>query len=120
MFHVPEPFRERNGLMPSSIHDGNNGVFFLRSLKLKRPLRTIVSDGGGWEHVSVSLADRCPTWDEMCFIKNMFWDEDDLVIQFHPPKSEYVNCHKYCLHLWRKTNTNNFCETPPKLFVGPA
>lgn len=29
----------------------------------------IASWGGGWEHVSVSLARRCPTWEEMCIIK---------------------------------------------------
>ena len=52
----------------------------------------------------------------MCFIKDLFWDSEDTVIQFHPPKSEYVNSHKYCLHLWRKKDTN--IETPPKFLVG--
>ena len=35
-------------------------------------LRVLFSDGLGWDHVSVSLADRCPTWAEMCFIKDLF------------------------------------------------
>ena len=55
----------------------------------------------GWEHASVSLAMRCPTWEEMCMIKDLIWTEDQTVVQFHPPKSDYVNNHKYCLHLWR-------------------
>ena len=118
MFKVPEKYRVKNGPMPSSIFDGNNGVFIIKSLKVKVPLRTIVSDGEGWEHVSVSLANRCPSWEEMSFIKNLFWDEDDLVIQLHPPKSEYINNHPYCLHLWRKAGTNGYCETPPKIMVG--
>lgn len=54
-----------------------------------------------WEHVSVSLNNRCPTWREMKFVKDLFWEQDELVLQFHPPKSDYVNVHEYCLHLWR-------------------
>ncbi len=70
-----------------------------------RELLVVFSDGEGWEHVSVSLPTRCPNWPEMCFIKDMFWDAEDCVVQFHPPKSDYVNNHPYCLHLWRPTGT---------------
>jgi hypothetical protein len=56
----------------------------------------------GWEHVSVSLPHRCPTWEEMCFIKELFWNDEQTVVQFHPPKSVYVNNHSFCLHLWRR------------------
>jgi len=102
--------------MGSDSSYGNNGAFLITSLKLKRPLNTIASDQMGWEHVSVSLPDRCPTWDEMCFIKNLFWDEDDAVIQYHPPKRDYINCHPFCLHLWRSTDQD--IPLPPKIFVG--
>jgi hypothetical protein len=54
-----------------------------------------------WEHVSVSLLYRCPYWEEMCYVKDLFWNEDEAVIQFHPAKDQYVNCHPYTLHLWR-------------------
>lgn len=54
-----------------------------------------------WEHVSISLPMRCPEWEEMCWVKNLFWDEEETVIQFHPPKSKYVNVGKYVLHLWK-------------------
>jgi hypothetical protein len=68
-------------------------------------LHVIASDyeAMGWEHVSVSVAEggRCPTWEEMCFIKDLFWDDTDCVMQLHPPKSDYVNTHHYVLHLWR-------------------
>jgi hypothetical protein len=37
----------------------------------------------------------------MCLIKGLFWGAEDCVIQYHPPQSEYVNNHPYCLHLWR-------------------
>ncbi len=68
----------------------------------------------GWEHVSVSIGSRTPTWEEMVFVKNLFWQDDETVVQFHPKKSEYVNTHKYCLHLWRNAAE---CQLPPQEFV---
>lgn len=60
----------------------------------------------GWEHVSVSPLDHSivPTWDDMCEIKDLFWDEEEAVLQIHPPKSKYVNMMPNCLHLWRPIN----------------
>lgn len=68
----------------------------------------------GWEHVSVSTERRIPNWTEMCFVKNLFWDEEDCVVQFHPPASRYVNRHPYCLHLWRHASF----PLPPMYLVG--
>lgn len=70
-----------------------------------------------WEHVSVSTRDRTPTWEEMSFVKDLFWTEEECVVQFHPPKSEYVNHHPHCLHLWRPLGEN--IQTPPSILVGP-
>ncbi len=61
--------------------------------------------GEPWDHVSVSLEDRTPTWDEMCHVKSLFFDDEETVVQFHPPKSVYVNNHPHVLHLWRPTET---------------
>lgn len=99
-FRVPEKFRLTTGPMRSDASFGNNGCFILK-LKHGQDVRTIASEGMGWEHVSVSRTDRCPTWEEMCQVKDLFWDKDDCVVQFHPPESAYVNNHPYCLHLWR-------------------
>lgn len=67
----------------------------------------------GWEHVSVSGRRRCPNWPEMCEIKSLFWDDDDLVLQYHPPKSDYVNTHPHCLHMWRNERLGD-PPLPPK------
>ena len=68
-----------------------------------RDLKVIFSgaEDCGWEHVSVSTPSRTPNWPEMCFIKDLFWDAEDAVMQLHPPQSTYVNNHQHCLHLWR-------------------
>jgi hypothetical protein len=73
----------------------------------------------GWEHVSVSLYNApkvCPTWDLMCWVKNLFWDEHEAVFQLHPAKADYVNRHPGCLHLWRPVDGK--FPTPPKILVG--
>lgn len=100
MFHVPNDYRLKTG-------DGNNGAFILPPLIGKRKFFVIASDGLGWEHVSVRMEEgkrnKTPTWAEMCHIKDIFWDEIDTVIQYHPSKTDYVNTHPHTLHLWRPT-----------------
>jgi len=101
---VPEKYRITNGPMRSDESFGNNGAFKI-PLSNRTIALVIASEGKGWEHVSVHMVsegkERTPTWSEMCKIKDMFWDEDETVIQFHPKKSEYVNVHVNCLHLWK-------------------
>lgn len=78
----------------------------------------IVSTGAGWEHVSVS-PDKMriiPSWDDMCKLKEMFFNEDEAVIQIHPPKADYANNMPNCLHLWRCTYKD--MVLPPRILVG--
>jgi len=113
MFKCPEKFRV---VIPAyGPGDEHNGMFEV-ILKHKQKVRVVASNGMGWEHVSVSREDRCPTWDEMGQIKAMFWGPDDTVVQYHPPESDYVNIHKNCLHLWRPTDIE--MPRPPKFMVG--
>ena len=112
-FHVPEKYRLKTGCQKSDESYGNNGIFIITSLKLKRRLQCIASDGMAWQHVSVSVAGRCPTWDEMCFVKSLFWDPEDCCMQLHPPESEWVNVHPHTLHLWRPI----FVELPRPLQI---
>lgn len=72
-------------------------------------------DPPAWEHVSVTVKDepRCPTWEEMAWVKGLFWDAEELVVQFHPPKSLHVNYHPTCLHLWRPVGVE--IPLPPRV-----
>ena len=116
-FHVPEKFRVTRGPQASSAAFGCNGAFIFPAVPGRPKLFAVASDGDGWEHVSVSTTFRCPTWDEMCWVKGLFWDAEDCVVQFHPPRSQYVNAHPYCLHLWRPVGTQ--IATPLTYLVGP-
>lgn len=116
MFHVPEKYRVRQGRFATAV--GLNGAFFIPTRGHTRPLQIIATDGigHGWEHVSVSLPDRCPTWEEMCMVKAHFWDAEDCVMQLHPPQVDHVNNHRFCLHLWRPTAQD--IPRPPSWMVG--
>ena len=116
-FHVPNRYRIRHGDFASDDLACNNGAFEIPSIDGSVNLFVIASDGVGWEHVSVSTALRIPTWDEMCHIMNIFWDKEATVFQFHPPQSQYVNCCKTCLHLWRQVGVK--VELPPRWMLAP-
>lgn len=117
-FHVPEQYRVRIGRLASTCAHGNNGAFFIRKPDRKgsMPLQVIASDELGWLHVSVSTPTRCPTWEEMCFIKGLFWDDDDCVMQLHPPKQDWISNHSFCLHLWQPIDAD--IPRPPDYMVG--
>jgi hypothetical protein len=127
-----EKCRITKGDFASNIRYGLNGVFLISYKGIT--LNVIASDGGGWDHVSVSVEkkNRTPTWKEMCFIKDVFFKEDEVAFQYHSPcgtighcffiswinvpaKIEYINFNPYVLHLWRPHNRQ--IPMPPKIFV---
>ena len=91
--------------------DGGSGWVTIRG----KMFSVVYSNGGGWDHVFVSLPNRCPTWDEMCDIKDIFFNENECCIEYHPKKQDYVNIHRYCLHIWKPQDVE--LPTPPKIFV---
>lgn len=142
-FHVPEAARNTtHPQLRTTNADGNNGAFSLESPEPGWRLALICSDGTEapkmprWEHVSVhayreqrvevvgllgrgskpGLKQRTPTWKEMAYVKDLCWDGEDVVMQLHPKRSEYVNNHPHVLHLWRPVGFE--IPTPPSIFVG--
>jgi len=69
-----------------------------------------------WDHVSVSLSNRCPTWDEMDFIKRLFFKPEETAFQLHVPDDRHISNHPYCLHLWRPVHLE--IPRPPDILVG--
>lgn len=96
--------------------DGGIGYAHLLSSKKPRPATVVFSWGGGWDHVSVSFPNRCPTWEEMCEIKNLLFYPEETAWEYHPMESEYVNNHPCCLHIWRYQQEG--MPLPPAWMVG--
>lgn len=116
--------RGRNTIPPMGSTAGERyGLFVLRHVPTGMTLYVIASDGTGfpesegeaWEHVSVSTKSRCPTWEEMCWVKDLFFDDSEVVVQFHPAKKDYVNNHPFVLHLWKPKSST--IPMPPRVMV---
>lgn len=96
--------------------DGGIAEAYFFSSKKPHPATVIFSWGGGWDHVSVSFPNRCPTWEEMREAKRMFFRPEETAWEYHPMESEYVNNHPYCLHIWRYQRPG--MPIPPSWMVG--
>lgn len=101
---------------------GGYGMFIIRGpngpLKIIASAGDLEGDDTGWEHASITrIPSRLPpNWAEMCFVKDLFWDDEECVVQFHPPKSMYVSNHPTCLHLFRPVD--GIVRMPPPEMVG--
>lgn len=70
----------------------------------------------GWEHAAVSGRNhKIPEWEIMCRVKDIFWDEEECCIEFHPRKSQYVN-NDECLHIWKPIGVE--LPEPDTILVG--
>lgn len=108
-----ERYRITKGPISSTPSDGIQWVFSIPADNMF--LLVVSSNEMGWDHVSVSTRHRTPTWDEMCVIKRLFFEDNETVIQYHPPESVYKNLHPYCLHMWRQHGKE--IELPPIMMV---
>ena len=92
--------------------DNWHGLMGYLRLRDSRKTMTFVlsidkQNGMEYEHVSVSYygeLKKTPSWEEMCAVKDVFWNAEDAVHQIHPKESQYVhgvNSKKNILHLWR-------------------
>lgn len=126
-FSTVNQYRVRSGPMGSDDGVGRCGAF---QIPLKNRTHAVVVANDGefveWEHVSVHVRYknrkgkwimRTPTWEEMSRIKDLFWDDEETVMELHVPKSDHINIHKHCLHLWKPVLHK--IPVPPPELVGP-
>jgi hypothetical protein len=96
-----------------------NGIYLIKSKKHGR-LLIVASNSYNWDHVSVSRKlkngiDKTPNWEAMSFVKDLFFLNNETVIQFHPEKTSYINTHPHVLHLWRSQLYEH--KLPPSYLV---
>jgi hypothetical protein len=115
----PEKFRAQNPLIPFVANDPEGGYFKIPHPDLADTWFLVVANNGEyWQHVAVALGGipRCPTWEEMCWIKDQFFLEETPVMQLHPPRSQWISNHPYALHLWKPVDA--IIPLPPPVMVG--
>lgn len=95
--------------------DDIQGAFIIPYLIYE--LKVVCGCGQRWDHVSVSLSNRKPTWDEMDWIRRLFFKPDEVVLQIHPPVDQHINYHPYVLHLWRAWGVEY--TLPPRWMIAP-
>jgi len=100
---IPKQYANMIGISESErMGDEYNGAFLYDSpVRNGELLRALARSSNGWDHVSVSLLDRCPSWEEMEWIKHLFFLPNEIAFQLHVPIKEHINSHPYTLHLWR-------------------
>lgn len=97
------------------------GFFNIPIKNSRRGLAVVASNAlspvsNGWEHVSVSLPARTPTWEEMAKVKDLFFYPHEVCMQLHPAEEHYISNHKHCLHIWR--HISQPIPLPPPEMVG--
>jgi len=103
-FPAPASYLELMGIPEEfAMGDEYNGFFTFASPfdPNGAALNVVASSDGMWDHVSVSLTNRCPIWAEMEWVKRKFFKDDEVAMQLHVAPSNHVNVHPYTLHLWR-------------------
>lgn len=117
-----------------------DGKYVIPHIKIDDYLFLVLASTGlGWDHVSITIwkntykktridrktiktetipvnVERCPTWEEMCFIKELFFEPTECAVQYHPPMADYISNHKWCLHIFKPQEM--LLPMPPSVMVG--
>jgi hypothetical protein len=101
LLEIQEAILARGGEVTCG-EDGFQGKFHIgpRGYATQAFALLIVSVGGGWDHVSVSMhvlnhrtrevSQRCASWEEMDHIKRICFLPFECVMQLHPPLDQYI------------------------------
>jgi hypothetical protein len=67
-------------------------------------INVVASSQLEWEHVSASCRVRTPLWEEMMIVHRLFFEDDEVTLQYCMPPTMHINNHPNVLHLWRPAN----------------
>lgn len=63
--------------------------------------QVIISIENGYLHLSISTPDALPSYAELKAARYVFCPDEIYMAEIFPPKSEFINVHPYCRHLWQ-------------------
>lgn len=96
--HTPSLRDAPMGFIPGGSALGGHGELWLAR---EKHLSVIVSVDGGDLHASIAHPDRYPTWAEILSVRNWIFPAEMEVVMVLARRSEYVNLHPNCFHLWQ-------------------
>lgn len=125
----PEQFRYKS---PGTDYESNEGdpfgLFMIPPQKIgpkmiSRTLQVMAAvespdKGLEWQYANVSLPKhrlKNPSWEEMQLVKSLFWEPNEVVVQFHAPSRDRMPELPGCLRLWKPTGLE--MPTPPTIHV---
>jgi len=53
----------------------------------------------------------------MEFVRELFWQDNEVVMQLSVARSEHLSFHNFCLHMWKPLGQK--IPLPPSLAVAP-
>lgn len=85
-----------------------DGLRYFYRRPLRWPILSVIAsgcteeDGQRWIHLSCAYMDtkRLPEWDVLVRARDVVLGHDAKALQVLAPRSEHINIHRYCLHLW--------------------
>jgi len=110
---LPKGMAKIEGFDPSNSQGNHGGVAMF---KIKGVfLAAIWSCDLGWDHVSVSCRKRTPKYQEMKFMKRLFFRPDEWAVEYHPADENYISTNDNVLHIWRPHGVE--LPQPPRIMV---
>lgn len=92
---------EESLIRKMGISSSQRSEFLIPAVSATATISAIDFKDDDFEHVLLNPKNRLPTYEEMANLKDIFWNQNEVTIQVHPSKSEYINIENYTLHLWR-------------------
>ena len=94
--------RDEVGIFEVRINNGHfsENCMFQKNDGELASIRATAYKEDSWKRVFMYLKHRCPTWAEMAELSDMFFEPEEIAIQFHPCLKQYVNENSTALHLW--------------------
>lgn len=124
MLHSPEENRIRDKKLVGSFEaTGNNGLFILPNDKIVGSFFVIwVETEPGFIHMTVTVnrkghkGGRAPNTEELTWVKEQFWDKEDVVVQYFVGAEGYQHINPAIVNLYECTRI--FFPVPPSVKAG--
>ena len=126
MFKVPEHYRVKTGKYASTEAEGNNGMFVIPT-NSKKYIYALAKEINGYEILSIHVSDHLkaikgqplvvtPSHDILKQMRDLFWGQEDRVVQIHFPLPERANFYNSNVIVLYRPKERSLPAPPAALF----